>query len=586
MSSTVDTPWPEAATAELRTATPDRCVGYTVDRDVGIPMRDGVRLSANVFRPTGAQGTPAVLIRLPYGKDDHPTMWARGKYWARKGYACVIQDVRGKFGSEGDWVPFVNEAADGIDTLDWLAAQPWCDGSVGMAGESYHGYTQWAVAAAGHPALKCIAPGGTTPDPYLMAYRGGALHLPIAVWACVMEGRVIGDPARYDPWHLPLATMDAAMGLPSTTCRAILAHPARDAFWQALDTGRRFSEVRIPVLHWGGWYDVLLGGTLAGWSGMHAAAAEPRPRAEQCLVIGPTDHALTPAAYGGGRAPEDSPGAWSFDRVQRFFDRWLRGEDEGENAAAPVSVFVMGAERWLEAAAWPLPETRFVDLYLHSDGHGNTASGDGRLSVSPPADELADHFVYDPQRPVDVWLGEDAWELTWTLRDRAEVERRSDVLVYTSSTLDDDLEVTGHLRATLYASSSAADTDFCASLVDVFPDGRTCLIQEGIVRARYRSSELVDTPLTPGEVVEYVVGLWSTSYLFAARHRVRLEVSSSIFGRYDRNFNTGRAARDATYVSARQDVYHDRTHPSHITLPVIPPATGALAAPAGGATRD
>ena len=456
MHPVADEGWPAAATAELTTATPNRSAGFRVQRDAGVVMRDGVRLSANVFFPDDEAPAPVVLIRNPYGKDDHPGMWARGKYWARKGYICVIQDVRGKFGSEGEWYPFVHEAEDGWDTLDWAAAQPWCNGAVGTAGESYHGSTQWAVAASGHPALRCAAIGDSSPDPYLMAYQGGALVLPIALWAWVMEGREIGDPASWQPQHLPLATLDEAMGRRSPLLRAILEHPEHDWFWDRADATPTLTRLRIPVLHWGGWFDFLLRGTLHGWQRTAQARAAG---AEQRLVIGPTDHALVPAAYGGGAAAADSAGAWCFDRVQRFFDHYLRDEQPAPLDAAPVSVYVMGAERWREAADWPLPETRYVDWYLHSDGGANSAAGDGRLDMVPPGDEPADEFDYDPQRPVDVWLAESAWDLTWTVKDRAAVEARPDVLVYTSAELAEDLEVIGPLTVTLYAASSAPDTD-------------------------------------------------------------------------------------------------------------------------------
>ncbi|MFA4966559.1 MAG: CocE/NonD family hydrolase [Thermoleophilia bacterium] len=579
---------PETADTELPTSTPDRSPGFTVERGVEVPMRDGVRLSANVFRPSPAPPGPgpAILIRQPYGKDEHPTMWARGKYWARKGYACAIQDVRGKFASEGRWQPVVHEAADGWDTLDWVAAQPWCDGNIGMAGESYHGITQWAVAALGHPNLRCIAPGNATPDPYSMTYRGGAFVLPMALWTSVMEGRGIADPSGFDPWHLPLATMDTAMGLPSTAFQDLLAHPTRDAFWARADARRAPAAVRIPVFHWGGWYDVLLHGTLAGWYG--AAAGRPaEPRCgDQWLVIGPTDHTLTPAAYGRGAAAEGSAGAWSFDRLQRFFDHYLRGEDDAFRESPRVSVYVMGAERWRDADTWPLPEARPRVYYLHGAGAANTAAGDGSLSSRVPGGEPVDRFAYDPRDPVDTWLGESLWDLSWALRDRSEVERRGDVLVYTSEPLAGELEVTGPLTMTLYASSSAASTDFCAALVDVFPDGSAHLVQEGIVRAGAGDGRGPALPLAPGAVAEYRIDLAATSYLFGPGHRLRLEVSSSIFGRYDRNLNTGRpAAHDVGGEVARQQVHHSRVYPSQITLPIVPAEAAPDAGPVGASRR-
>lgn len=579
MTTAGEHPLPPTSAIELPTASPDRCSRCIVRRDAGIVMRDGVRLSANVFLPEATRRAPAVLIRQPYGKDDHTTMWARGKYWARKGYACVIQDVRGRFGSEGEWRPFVHEAADGWDTLDWLAAQPWCDGRVGMSGESYYGYTQWAVAASGHPNLRCIAPGDSSPDPYLFTYRAGALALGIAKWACTMTGRTYADTARWDPWRLPLTELDEAMGLRSPMLQAILQHPSRDEFWDQVDVTPRLADIRIPVLHYGGWYDLILPGTLAGWDATAAARARGGEGADQRLIIGPTDHSLTPVAYGG--APDDSPGAWTFDHVQRFFDRHLRGEEDALDGVPPVRVFVTGAERWREAAAWPLPGTRLEKYYLRSSGGARTAAGDGRLDPARPGDEQPDVFIYDPEHPVDVWLRESAWDLTWTIRDRANVEARDDVLVYTAPPLEEDVEIAGPVTVTLYAASSAPDTDFTAAVLDVAEDGSTSVLQEGIVRARYRSSDRQPELIEPGAVVEYAIDLLATAHLFAAGHRVRVEVSSSNFGRFDRNPNTGGTfAVDTMCRTARQVVHHSRAYPSHITLPVIPP-DGARARASG-----
>ncbi len=576
--------WPTTASEELHTETPDRCPGFSVGRDVGAHMRDGVRLSANVFLPDGGGEAgdgpwPTVLIRQPYGKDVTSSMWARGKYWARKGYACVVQDVRGTYGSDGRWEPFRHEARDGWDTLDWVAAQSWCDGAIGMSGESYHGYTQWAVAASGHPNLRCISPGDASPDPHRMAFTGGAFNLAIGLWACMMLGGETASAEGWDPWRLPLVELDAAMGRSSAPLQLMLTHPARDEFWDEIDVTPTLADVRIPVLHWGGWYDVILQGTLLGWEACAPARAGGEGGADQRLIIGPTDHARLPAVYGAsGNGAEDAPGAWCYDHVQRFFDRWLRGDEQALDGEAPVRLFVMGAERWRSAAAWPPPEARKVMYYLHAGGAANTAAGEGRLDTAPPGDEPADAFDYDPEHPVDAWISAGAWELTWAPKDRGEVERRADVLVYTSAALAADLEVTGPLAVTLYAASSAPDTDFMAALVDVFPGGYAHHVQEGVVRARYRRSERAPELLEPGAVEEYRLDLLATSYQFRRGHRLRLEISSSNFSRFDRNLNTGGDfARDTAGAIARQTVHHSRAYPSHITLPVMPAESGATA---------
>jgi putative CocE/NonD family hydrolase len=280
----------------------------TIQRDVWVPMSDGVRLLADVYLPAGpgVEGPfPTILIRMPYGKTEaYCYMPAHGKYWARRGYACVIQDVRGRWGSEGVYEPFVNEAKDGCETLDWVAAQSWCDGAIGMTGESYYGYTQWAVAASGHPNLKCIAPGDTAADIYgSWIYNGNAFCLStMGGWAYVINGTQDYNEFLMDPWHLPLADMPAAAGHPSKAYSEWMQHPARDAYWDRINHCQHYGDVTIPVLHWGGWYDVFLNGTIGGWEGVRAAA-DPEVREKQWLMIGATD-------TNSRRSSPDASGRW------------------------------------------------------------------------------------------------------------------------------------------------------------------------------------------------------------------------------------------------------------------------------------
>jgi len=568
---------PYAATP---TRTPDRFSGVRLERNTAVPMRDGVVLSAHVFHPAGAtEPLPVVLIRQPYGKDDHPFMHARGTYWARKGYVCVVQDVRGKFGSGGSWEPVAGEADDGWDTLDWVAGRPWCNGKIGMVGESYYGVTQWAVAASGHPNLRCVAPGDTFPDLYRAVYPGGAFALmTMGEWAYEMDARGLRNPFRFDPWQLPLARADEAAGAASPVFRDFVGHPRRDAFWERRDLSR--GGVAVPGLHWSGWYDVMLDATLAGWEAAIRVRSGHVKRASaqvQQLVIAPTDHMLSPLACGRvGRVAIDRE-AWSFDRVERFVDRWLREVGNGAERDPAVQAYVVGADRWRVADSWPLPGTRFTRLYLHSRGAAGVAPG-GALDGEAPADETADRFCYDPATPVTYWLGRDLWSLASALDDRRPLESRPDVLAYSTAPLEADLEVVGPLSATLYASSSAPGTDFTAALVDVFSDGYAQLVQEGIARiagldgaAGPGDSRAETVPGDDGPVAEITVDLCAVGHLFAAGHRVRLEVSSSNFARYDRNLNTaGEPGAEARPVVARQTIYHDRRRPSHLTLPVVP----------------
>jgi putative CocE/NonD family hydrolase len=548
-----------------------------IERDVWVPMSDGVRLLADVYLPAGpdvAAPFPTILIRMPYGKTEaYCYMPSHGKYWARRGYACVIQDVRGRWGSEGVYEPFVNEAKDGYDTLDWVAAQPWCDGNVGMTGESYYGYTQWAVATLGHPNLKCIAPGDTAADIYASwIYNDNAFCLStMGGWAYVINGKQDYNEFRFDPWHLPLAEIPAAAGHESKAYSEWMEHQARDEYWDRVNVCHRYADVKVPALHWGGWYDVFLNGTLGGWQGVRDQGAE-EVRDKQWLMIGATDHELSPEFTGHiGKLAVERHG-YAHDRIKRFMDHWLRGEDAGVSAGGQVLYFTMGKNEWRRTDEWPPKQVEYRRYYLHSDGRAATLEGDGALRADAPSDDPPDRFTYDPRDPVRYWLGSNMWELAKHMGDRREVERRGDVIVYTTEPLSSDLEVTGPLSVTLSAATSARDTDFTAALVDVHPDGYAHLVQEGIRRARFRESDARESQVEPGAVDTYEVDLWATSYVFAAGHRIRLEVSSSNFDRYDRNLNTGRFAFDDEIVVAEQTVYHSSEHPSFVTLPVMPGA--------------
>lgn len=557
---------------------PPTAPDVAIQHDAWVPMSDGVRLLADVYLPAGpgVEGPfPTILIRMPYGKTEaYCYMPSHGKYWARRGYACVIQDVRGRWGSEGVYEPFVNEGKDGYETLDWVAAQPWCDGNIGMTGESYYGYTQWAVAPLGHPNLKCIAPGDTAADIYASwIYNDNAFCLStMGGWAYAINGKQDQNVYLMDPWHLPLADMPAAAGHPSKAYSEWMDHQARDEYWDRINVCHRYADIKVPALHWGGWYDVFLNGTIGGWQGMREQGPE-EVRDKQWLVISATDHELSPEFTGRIGELELKDHGYAHDRIKAFMDHWLKGEDSGVVQGGRVRYFVMGANEWRAADEWPLPQTDYTKYYLHSGGSATSLHGDGILDTETPAEEPADQYTYDPRDPVTYWLGTVIWELAEHMEDRAEVERRRDVLVYTSAPLTQDLEVTGPVSVTLHAATSAPDTDFTAALVDVRPDGHAHLVQEGIRRARFRESDARESPVEAGAVYAYEIDLWATSYVFAAGHRIRLEISSSNFDRYDRNLNTGRFAHDEEVGVARQTIHHSAAYPSCLTLPVIPPQT-------------
>lgn len=562
----------------IPTKTPDIYSNVEVEKDVAISMRDGVKLYANIYRPkvkgACAHKFPVILIRLPYGKDEYYCqMPAIGKYWAKKGYVCVVQDVRGKWSSDSNWDPFVNEANDGYDTIDWIVKQPWCDGNIGMSGESYFGYTQWAVAPLNHPNLRCIAPATTATDIYgVWIYNNNAFCMQtLGVWAYGMDAKKYRNELRLNPQHLPLITMDDDAGVTCDYYKDWIRHPTRDSYWDRINVSKEYSRIKIPILHLGGWYDVFLKGTIDDWLGVKENSESAAARENQWLLIGPIDHEWTTETTHKIGEMDIGEEGLEYDMLQQFFDYWLKGVDNGFSETPRVKIFVLGDNEWRYENEWPLARTKYTKYYFHSDGSANTSNGDGWLDTNKPKDEPSDSYVYDPNDPVTVSLDTYLWELAKYLKDRTSVEKRTDVLVYTTSELEEDIEITGPLTVTLYAASSARDTDFTATLVDVFPDGYAHMIQEGIVRARFRNSDREVSLIESGKTYEYTIDLWATSHVVKKGHKIRIEISSSNFNRYDRNPNTGNEfGMDAETVKATQTIYHDAKHPSHITLPIIP----------------
>jgi len=574
------------------------------ERNVEIPMRDGCVLRGDLFRPDPPEKLPVIINRTPYNKA-MPMVFALtmdSLRAASAGYNVLIQDCRGRFASDGIWDCFTVEANDGYDTVEWAARQPWSNGNVGMYGASYMGATQWLAATTAPPHLKCISPLITASDYHDgWTYQGGAFSLFFNVsWtmgalaparllrereqkaaddALLKElGATVGsiDRMRDTMTHLPLRDFPMfRKGAPYFF--DWLAHPSYDDYWKSVCIEENHPKINVPALNIGGWYDIFQGGTIRNYLGMRERGASDAARRNQRLVLGPWHHAVPLANLVGsvdfGMA--SSPISIDLDGMQlRWFDHWLKGARNGFDAEAPVRVFTMGINQWREEKEWPLPGTDFRRFYLHSRGRANSALDDGALSTEHPGDEPSDVYLYNPLDPVPTIGGAlccypgalqgGAW-------DQREAEARADVLIYSTEPLEEDLEVTGPVKMVLYASSSAPDTDFTAKLVDVDPCGFARNLTEGIIRARYRESFAHEKMLKPGEVTEFTIDMWSTSNLFQKGHRIRLEISSSNFPRFDRNPNTGHPQfADAETRPAIQTVMHNRGFASHLVLPVIP----------------
>ncbi|HWF48321.1 MAG TPA: CocE/NonD family hydrolase [Bryobacteraceae bacterium] len=540
---------------------------------VMIPMRDHVRLAADIFMPSGRGHWPAILIRTPYNRKGAGAVGYRS--FAQHGYAVVIQDVRGRYASQGTFGGIAQEGADGNDTINWISEQPWSTGRVAMAGASYLGIAQWWAAIQDNPHLVAIAPVFSGDDEYTDRFysRGGAMRIGHRL---LWLSENLTPPSRTRPMfgafidHVPLRTADhAATGILLPMWQQCLNHPSFDDYWKSLSIREQIDRVNVPVLSIGGWFDDYAESDLDAFSRL------TKRKAMVETWIAPTGHNPSIPFKTRDFGPEAKLSVRSLQLA--WFDWWFKRSTPAERADPPtpkLHIFVMGPNVWREEHEWPLARTRYSPLYLSSSGHANSVDGDGLLSWHAVPKEPLDQFTYDPKNPVPTIGGAiccNAKVMPPGPLDQSPVEGRNDVLVYTSAPLTEDVEVTGPVRVVLYVSTSANDSDFTAKLVDVQPDGQPLLVTDGIQRLRYRLS--LTTPVFVKRNTTYQIGVDAgvTSYVFEPGHRIRLEVSSSDFPHFDRNFNTTKPIADETrMVKARQTIYHRPGYLSAIILPVIP----------------
>jgi uncharacterized protein len=544
-----------------------------VEKDVMVPMRDGVRLATDIYRPDAPGTFPAVIVRLPYNKEPAREVkfgrfsFCPGILFTQRGLVLITQDVRGRYASEGDFYAFGNERQDSEDVVKWLKEQDWFNGDLGAMGPSYLGYTQWALAPNAGDTLKCMAPMVVSADLREMFYRGGAVSLMSGGgWAVDVGEREDGDiPDEFKTgmWHFPLHEVDDASGGDVDFYNDWVAHPMRDAYWYHLDIRREIPNITTPALLMGGWYDLAAGCLLEDYIALRNYAGNEAARNPR-LIMGPWVHG---DQRGDRDFGEEAGPMLLVPKMFNWNDYWLRGV--GKLPEKPVSIFVMGINQWRDEDDWPLERAVYTPYYLHSGGGANTANGDGVLNETAGASaEPVDSFTYDPANPVPsvggCFMGKGMGPMK-----QQEVESREDVLVYTSAPMPVPLEITGPVRCVLYAATSCEDTDFTVRLCDVSPDGTSINLVEGIVRGRFREAGS-DTPLAPKEVYRYEIDLWATSNVFLKHHQIRVQVSSSNFPQFDRNTNLyGPFAQQAEYITAEQTIYHNEQYPSHIILPVI-----------------
>ena len=547
-------------------AVSDSKYAVTEDTLVFMPTRDGARLATYIARPVGPGPFGVVLQRTPYRRILH----AAGRWWAARGYLFVAQHVRGRDQSSGDdFGDYDSDVRDGYDAVEWAAALPGANGRVGMIGHSDEGRLAWYAAVSAPPHLAALAPSAATGDPWRIVPYEDMVFSPINVaWACLMRSRALENIDNLDIGtalgHLPLSALPDKLG-----CGRVplwdrwIAHPTLDAYWRAHAVSTNIARVKAPVLQISGWYDDSRG-PIDYTDALNRVPGHPPIR----LVMGPGAH--KGVDYVAGEFGPQSRVATNVLQL-RWFDHYLLGRDNGVDREPPIDIFVLGDNGWRHEAEWPLRRAQATNWYFSSGGGANTSGGDGRLDTLPPAGAVADTFSYDPANPTPYLI--DSRELETSLNEDFTTlnATRRDALVFTSNPLAQPVEVTGEMSAVLWAATDAKDTDWTIMLLDVFPDGHAARIQDGIARARFRRGMDRVVPLTPGQVERYRIDLWFTSRAFGPGHRIRVSIASALFPKYDRNLNTGgNNERDTTMVVAHQRLLHDRAHPSHLVLPVVP----------------
>ena len=561
-----------------------------------LPCGTGTVLRANITRPNVDGKFPVLLERTPYNKEGGSENGVGSpEFFAQRGYVVIIQDVRGRFASDGDFYPFRDDGAgvnrDGYDTIEWAAVQPWSDGNVGTIGGSYSGATQYRNALSRPPHLRAMFVRESSADYYQeWVYRSGAFELAFDMaWAHGVtltnlahlaegedfnrqEGRLERIKEEMDSWYerLPIHPCPFLEGL-SDWYNDWLQHPTDGGYWDTFNIDKFHDQVETPIYHQGGWFDIFLTGTFKHYVGIKQHGRTEKARQSQKLIVGPWVH-------GPGNINTQFAGEFDFgvDAAKDFnemrlpwFDYWLKGIDTGIMDTPPVRIFVMGRNEWRDEADWPLPDTQYTNYYLHSGQSSSIKSlNDGTLSSKPPeGSENPDSFVYDPLQPVPT-QGGNTLNIPNGVYDQREVEQRC--LTFTSEPLAEELEVTGPVKAVIYGLSSAPDTDWVVRLTDVHPDGYSRLLCDGILRARYRDSFEHPELLEVGKIYRYEIDMWATSNVFLPGHRIRVSVTSSCFPRFDRNLNTGGSIhKEAAGQVAINTVMHDEMRPSHIVLPVI-----------------
>jgi len=560
-----------------------------VEKNVMVPMKDGIKLATDIYLPSSEKEKtfPALINRTPYNKDRVENSKEINAY-VNAGYVVVIQDVRGRYHSEGTFIPYEYETEDGLELFNWVKKQSWSNGIFGTFGLSYHGGTQWLPATKNPEGLKAMAPMITFDDLFNgSAYYDGAKVLHDLRWTVadiipdIMERAkkagekvTVSVPEVYNCLEkIPLAS-DEAVKLYGKYYLDWMKHNTFDDFWKKFSPKEHYNDITVPTLNISGWYDIFVPSTLNNYMGMKKNGGSEIARNNSYLIMGPWSHLNFSGKMNGfdfgSEASENS-----FDLLGikvAWYDHWLKNKPKNNLLEKPVKIFVMGENKWRNEDNWPLPNTNYISYYFHSDGNANIKNG--LLSVNKPENEPSDHFIYDPMNPVPTIGGQVILPGEGAIgpRDQIKAEEREDVLVYETEILQNDITVIGPLIAKLYISSDCKDTDFTVKLTDVDEKNVSKLLSDGILRVRYRNSLEKTEFMEPGKIYEIKVNVAATANTFFKGHKIRVSISSSNFPRFNRNSNSGgdiMFEQSSTYQKAKNVVLHDKEHPSCIILPII-----------------
>ena len=563
-----------------------------ITQNAKVPMRDGIKLATDIYRPKKAGKYPVILVRTPYKKEMNEL---NAKFYARRGYVFVVQDCRGRFSSPGTWEPFMHEAKDGYDAIEWLAKQPWSNGKVGMIGGSYLGWVQWWAASQHPPHLVTIIPNVSPPDPfYNIPYEYGVFFIFGAIWwADILETKATGSLSgvafdkisrkRYSKLlrSLPVIELDKkVLGKKNPYWRKWIENNSNNRYWQRANFLDKLKKVKIPVFHQSGWFD----GDGIG-SKLNYLKMKSHGHQNQKLTLGPWGHTAEAhrRARGrdfGPRAIVDMP-----NQYLRWFDRWLKGIKNGIDKEPLVQIFVMGTNVWLKGNTYPLEGTKMQKWFLHSGGSANTIKGNGTLSLKKSRQGADfDRYIYDPGDPTPAPHYYEAPKRkkgsTWSMAKlkqlrkkhyRKVLKKRKDILVFTSAPMKERYTFAGPISAVIYASTTAKDTDWFITLSEVNAKGEIFSLVYGKLRARFRKSMAKPELLKPGKIIKYTLDLWQTGITLKKGSRLQVEISSASFPLFSRNLNTGgHNEKETRYIKATQHIYHNQHYPSHVLLPMIP----------------